>query len=270
MADNLIFKQSWLDLIFKDKNKAYGAYFLRQLYEKNVVISVVSAATIFILAIAAPVISKKLFPDVEEEVEVKKRPKVAVLDMPPPADEKTPPPPPEIVPPKVEITKFLPPVPKPDDQVIEEIKTIEELKDDNIGNIDQEGDKNLMMDAFEKVETVEEKAVEMEPEDYDITEIQEMPEFPGGYPEMVKFINKNVMYPNVALKMGLQGKVFISFSVDSDGTLSNFKVIKGQGGGLDEEATRVTKMMPKWTPGKMNGKSVKVRSVQIPVNFKLE
>jgi protein TonB len=271
MADNLIFKQSWLDLIFKDKNQAYGAYFLRRLYEKNVMIAVVSAASIFILAIAAPVINTYLFPDKEEEEYVVKKPKVTTYEAPPPDESKTPPPPPPPEPPKVEITKFLPPVPKPDDQVNEEIKTIEELQDDNVGAIDQEGDKNLSMDAFEQVEVEEVKAVEIAPEDYDISEIQEMPEFPGGFVEMQKFISKNLGgYPKVAEKMGIQGRVSISFSVDSDGSLTNIKIIKPLGGGTDEEAMRVVQLMPKWTPGKMNGKSVKVRSVVIPIKFQLE
>jgi protein TonB len=270
MADNIIFKQSWLDLIFKDKNKAYGAYFLRRLYEKNVMIAVIAAATVFILAIAAPVITTYLFPDKVEEEYVVKKPKVTTYDAPPPDESKTPPPPPPPEPPKVEITKFLPPVPKPDEQVAEEIVTNKELEDDNVGDINQEGDKNLAMDAFEKVEVEEQTAVEIAPEDYDITEIQEMPEFPGGFAEMYKFISKNVTYPKIALKMGISGKVHVKFSVSADGTLSNVEILRGQEGGLNEEAIRLVKMMPKWTPGRMNGKAVKVRSVQIPVNFMLE
>ena len=67
-----------------------------------------------------------------------------------------------------------------------------------------------------------------------------------------------------------ENKVHVKFSVSADGTLSNVEILRGQEGGLNEEAIRLVKMMPKWTPGRMNGKAVKVRSVQIPVNFMLE
>ena len=271
MADNIIYKQSWLDLIFKDKNQVYGAYLLRQLYSRNIFVALISATTVFVLAISGPVAYKHLFPEKEEKTEEKKKTKSKMYEMPPPADAKVVPPPPVVEPPKVELTKFLPPVPKPDEMVTEEIKTIEELKDDNISDRDQEGDKNVAASFGEIEEPKEEqKAVEIEPEEFDISEIQEMPDYPGGQAEKIKLFNKNIKYPPVAEKMGITGKVFVSFSVDADGSLSNFKVIKGLGSGLDEEAIRLAKLMPNWIPGRQNGKPVKVRSVVIPIVFALE
>ena len=96
------------------------------------------------------------------------------------------------------------------------------------------------------------------------------PEYPGGMDEMVKFLVSNIKYPEAAKKAGTVGTVFVNFVVNTDGTLSDIKVMRGIGNGCDEEAWRVVKMMPKWKPGYMNdGKAVRVMFV-LPVRFSLE
>ena len=98
--------------------------------------------------------------------------------------------------------------------------------------------------------------------------VEEMPLFPGGEQKMSEFITSNINYPEAAREAGVQGRVYIRFVIEQDGSISNVKVMRGIGSGCDEEAMRVIKSMPKWRPGKQHGKTVRV-SYQIPVNFSL-
>lgn len=91
----------------------------------------------------------------------------------------------------------------------------------------------------------------------------------GGMPTFYKFIKKNLKYPRQAKRMGIQGKVFVKFVVDKTGELTNIQVIRGIGGGCDEEAVRILKKSPKWNPGKQRGKPVK-QQMTFPINFKLK
>jgi TonB family protein len=87
--------------------------------------------------------------------------------------------------------------------------------------------------------------------------MEQQPEYPGGQSALSAFLNKNLQYPKQASEMSITGRVFIRFMVEADGIISNIKVIRGIGGGCDEEAVRVIKLMPKWIPGKQNGQPVK-------------
>ena len=96
-----------------------------------------------------------------------------------------------------------------------------------------------------------------------------MPEFPGGDQAMMDFVAKNVQYPQEARDKEISGRVLVSFIVEKDGSIGDVKVVKGIGGGCDEEAVRVVKAMPKWKPGKDKGKPVRV-SYMMPFTFKLQ
>ncbi len=98
--------------------------------------------------------------------------------------------------------------------------------------------------------------------------IEQMPEFPGGNEKLMEFVLSNSHYPQEAKEKGVQGRVHVNFVVDTDGSISDVKVLKGVGGGCDEEAVRVVKSMPKWQPGRHRGKVVKV-SYTLPFDFKL-
>ena len=102
---------------------------------------------------------------------------------------------------------------------------------------------------------------------YNKTEV--MPEFPGGMEAMTKYLSENLKYPEQAKEKNIQGRVLVSFIVEKSGSISNVKVVKGIGGGCDEEALRVIKAMPKWKPGMQNGKKVRV-NFAIPISFKLQ
>lgn len=100
------------------------------------------------------------------------------------------------------------------------------------------------------------------------TNVEVLPAFPGGIQEFSKFLSSNLKYPSEAKKAGIEGRVFLNFIVEKDGSLSDIKVVRGIGGGCDEEAVRVLSLSPKWNPGVQNGRNVRV-SYTIPIFFQL-
>ena len=102
---------------------------------------------------------------------------------------------------------------------------------------------------------------------FDVVEV--MPQFPGGQIAMMKYIMENMKYPEQAMKEGIQGRVAVRFIVEKDGSISDVKPILSVHPLLNKEAVRVVESMPKWTPGKQNGKPVRVR-FNLPVMFKLK
>ena len=102
---------------------------------------------------------------------------------------------------------------------------------------------------------------------FDVVEV--MPQFPGGQIAMMKYIMENMKYPEQAMKEGIQGRVTVRFIVEKDGSISDVKPVLSVHPLLNKEAVRVVESMPKWTPGKHNGKPVRVR-FNLPVMFKLQ
>ena len=98
--------------------------------------------------------------------------------------------------------------------------------------------------------------------------VETMPSFRGGQQKLFEFIGNNVVYPQEAIDAGVEGRVFVEFYIEKDGSVTDGKVLKGIGYGCDEEALRVIGLMPKWYPGKQRGKAVRVRYT-MPINFKL-
>lgn len=99
--------------------------------------------------------------------------------------------------------------------------------------------------------------------------VEQMPEFPGGNTELTNFIIKSVQYPAEAKKKGTQGKVYVNFVIGNDGTVKNAKIARGVDSLIDAEALRVVNSMPKWSPGKHEGKNVAVQYT-LPINFALK
>ncbi len=160
--------------------------------------------------------------------------------------------------------KVKPPPPPPPKQVIQ-IKIVEddvEVEDDL--DIDVEADDETVMDEY--IPPMEDEEIGEE-EIFQVVEDQ--PEFPGGMSQLYVYLQKNVKYPPIAKESGIQGRVFVNFVVEKDGSISNVKVLRGIGGGCDEEAIRVVKSMPKWKPGKQRGKPVRV-SFNLPIKFTLQ
>ncbi len=98
--------------------------------------------------------------------------------------------------------------------------------------------------------------------------VEDDPIFPGGEKGLFKFLGDNIEYPRIAAEIGVSGVVHLTFVVEKDGSITDIKIVRGIGGGCDEEAVRVVKMMPRWTPGKQRGKPVRVQ-FQLPVRFVL-
>lgn len=156
-----------------------------------------------------------------------------------------------------------PPPPKIQQPEIIEVPDEEEIKEDI----------NVDLDIDITDETVIEEAILDEPEDEEEVEtifsiVEYQPSFPGGNGAFYKFVQKEMKYPSQARRMGIEGKVFVQFVVDTDGSLSGVQVIRGIGAGCDEEAIRVLKMAPKWNAGRQRGVPVKVR-MTLPITFKL-
>ena len=167
----------------------------------------------------------------------------------------------------VEITKQDEQKPQPM-EVPKQTTQLEIVQDDvevDDIEINAEVEQNEVIEEYVAPEVVEEEVVEQEI----FKIVEEMPAFPGGEAKLMEYVAKNVKYPQIARETGVQGRVYVNFVVEPDGSVSNVSVLRGIGGGCDEEAIRVVKNMPKWKPGKQRGKAVRV-SYMLPVNFKLQ
>ena len=167
----------------------------------------------------------------------------------------------------VEITKQEEQKPQPVEtpQQTTQLEIVEDDVETEDLNINAEVEQNEIIEEYVAPEVVEEEVSETE-----IFQIvEEMPSFPGGEGKLMEYVAKNIKYPQIARETGIQGRVFVGFVVEPDGSISNVKLLRGIGGGCDEEAMRVIKSLPKWKPGKQRGKPVRV-SYQIPVFFKLQ
>lgn len=277
-ADPYWMKNTIDDIVFERRNKAYGAFVLRRLYDKHMARAILVGALFFLLVVEAPNIAgfiKGILPKPKDKLEMKE---VTLADAPPIDPKKPPPPPPPKVdpPPIKDQIKFVPPVVKKDEEVKEEEPPppkIEELKDKEIATETKKGDENGVDASLAEPApppppppppVIEEPKVE-EP----VRFVQQMPQFPDGDAALLKWLAANIKYPNIAKENGIQGRVIAEFVVSKTGDISNVKIVRGIGGGCDEEAIRVIKEMPKWKPGKNNGREVPV-TFTLPISFKLQ
>ena len=162
----------------------------------------------------------------------------------------------------------LPPPPPPEQpEVTTEFEVVED---------DKEITNELVVDAEVKEETknieitpvvVEEE--EEEEEQQIFTVVENDPEFPGGMEALYKYLAQNIKYPQLARDNNITGRVYVTFVVERDGSITGCRVLRDIGGGCGQEAIRVVKSMPKWTPGKQRGKAVRVQ-FNLPVNFNLQ
>jgi protein TonB len=163
--------------------------------------------------------------------------------------------------------KIEPPPPPPSKKnVIEELTVVEddEELDDEL-DIDTEADEETMI---KQTTIMIDEPIEEEEEEIHIN-VQQMPEFPGGDLALLKYIKLETKYPDIAIRNDIQGRVFVQFVIGKDGSINQVEILRGVDPSVDKEAIRVVKSMPKWRPGKQNGKPVFVR-YQVPINFKLK
>jgi periplasmic protein TonB len=264
MATNNIFSNEWCELVFEEKNHEYGAYELRKNSSKRHLRGLLIASIIFVFLVSAPMLLRQIMTKtVEKNVSVRTltdikidRPKEdeIIRELPPP-------------PPVRNTIKFIPPVIKPDELVADEEQPVlqKEVIATKVAVSNVTFDKGTD-DVAAPVATVNKQITEET--DQPMVNVEQMPQFPGGELELIKFIRNNLRYPAIATQMGISGTVLVNFVVDRDGKITRIKVVHGIGGGCDEEAVRVLSRMPAWNPGKQGGRAVLV-SYTIPLKFML-
>ena len=272
-----LISSDWVDLVFEGRNKAYGAYRLRKSTTKRNILAMV--AVVLLLIVAFIILTVKNFVD-------EQRAKVAMTQVAELTNYKQPEKKAEVKQKKIEVEpervvervkssiKFTAPVIKKDDEVKpdEELKTQDELMSTKtaIGTFDVKGNDDAngeILKAKEVIAEPEPPKHEEENKVFDIVEQQ--PLFPGGPAALMKYLSEHTKYPVVAQENGVQGRVTVQFVVEKDGSISDVHVLRGVDPSLDKEAVRVVKSMPRWTPGKQNGITVRV-NYRVPVLFRLQ
>jgi protein TonB len=264
--------QTWLDLVFVNRNKEYGAYALRADTTKRHLIAYVSIIAFVAFVMIFPTLVDFLTPVqsgritevaefenfIMELPEVKEENKVVAQNVPPPPALKT-------------TIKYTAPVIKADEEVApeEEARTQDELNKatatisvaDVLGNDDETGaDIADLKDHMLVVEA---------PIDTIFTVVEQEPSFPGGEAALNRWLKANLRYPTVAAEMNISGKVHMQFIVGRDGTVRDIEITRSVDPTLDREALRVVSKMPKWIPGKQRGNPVTARFT-MPITFQLE
>ena len=251
-----LIKNQWIEIVFEGRNKLYGAYELRKSNRKTSMRALVIGSVLFSLAISAPLIASYL-PEGEEKVDTDI--KIATVKLPPKKKEEVKPnlPPPPPPPPRIDQVKFVKPVVAKAEEVTEEPPKIEEIKDKKIGSENIKGDPNAKIAIDEPVGTgpVVQEVIEEDNNVHNLAGIEQKPEYPGGIEKFYAFVGKNYVAPE---EEGLKGKVYVTFVVEKDGSLTDIKVVRDIGYGTGKEAIRVLNKCPKWIPGEQNGKKVRV------------
>ena len=247
------------DIVFAIRNKEYGAYKLRKKYNRNVLIAMLIGIIILSTAVITPYLNAKALEKrtkrAERQVEITLEnldtPNETVASPPPP-----PPPPADVV----QQAKYVPPVvvdsvrPEDNVQLMTADQAVVEVKNEEVVEVVQEI----------KEEIREEEA---EPEPFVV--VEEMPMYPGGDVELLKYIGEHTQYPEVAKENNIQGRVIVRFCVTAKGGVSQVSILKGVDPELDKEAIRVVSALPAFKPGKQGGKPVPVWYM-VPITFTLK
>ena len=273
-----VYKTEWLDLVFADRNKNYGAYELRSKSSSIMTRALFVSGSLFLLLCFSPLIYAKLFPkDVivdtvttvtettlpdqihqlkKNEPKPEKKPEPAKAD---PVKVKTIALPSQVVVVnKVDIAD--PPTIKEIQNAVISDKTQDGVVAPNAVLTDNKGSEDGNGTAKEGTENGDPNAI------LTIGGVDEYPEFNGGAKAWSKYMERNLRYPYQAQEESIQGKVFVSFVIERDGSVTDVKVLRGLGFGCDEEAIKVIKKSPLWKPGKNKGVPVRVR-YNMAINF---
>jgi protein TonB len=276
MEPNKILKADVLDIIFDNRNKSYGAYELRKNYHKRIRNALFIALTGVFVVVSIPLLASLN----ETNATHTKPPIIVFKDIPLPIDPvvkieppiETPPVKPIDVSTVKSVTPIIVPNEKADDKDL--MKDQDELKKGNIGTTDHDGSDDVT-DVIDVPighghggETIVETTPNLETI-LETTVVDQLPEFPGGEDELIKFLTENMNYPELAREKGTEGRVVIGFVVNKEGEIDVLKLKRGIGDGCDKEAIRVVNKMPKWKPAKFNGKTVSVY-FDLPIQFDLE
>jgi len=259
MAKEKFNAPSFDDIVFESRNKEYGAYRLRKKYNRNIVISVLIGTIIIATAIITPYLNAKAAENREKRAERQVEIKMENLDTP---NETVAPPPPPPPPPQdvVQQAKYIPPV------VVDSVKPEETVQlmtaEEAVVTVQDE-------EVVEVVQEVKEEVQEEEAEPEPFVVVEEMPMFPGGDTELLKYIAEHTQYPEVAKENNIQGRVIVRFCVTAKGGVSQVSILKGVDPELDAEAIRVVNSLPAFRPGRQGGKAVPVWYM-VPITFTLK
>jgi protein TonB len=274
MEANKILSADVLDIIFDGKNKDYGAYELRKTYNRRITRALIITGSVALLALLISILSSTLKEKGDKKLkmnemtiqDVKQEEK---KEIPPPP----PPPPPKQEPPKVEMKQFTPPVIKKDEEVEKPPPPQEELKEAKIDVVSQEGIKDegiaAPTDIDQGKQIVEVKKEDDENKIFDKVEIEAS--FPGGDSKWRQYLERNAN-GQVATDNGAPEGTYttvVQFVVDKEGNISDVRALTNHGYGMEEEAIRVIKKGPKWSPAVQNGRQVKAYRKQ-PITFRVE
>jgi protein TonB len=259
MANNSNNAPAFDDIVFEVRNKEYGAYSLRKRYNRNVSVALLIGTIVIVTAIITPYLSAKASENRAKRAERQVEIKMENLDQP---HEQVAPPPPPPPPPTdvVQQQKYVPP------QVVDSIKP-EDVR--QLMTADQAQTEVTNKEVVEVQQQVKEEVQEEEVEQAPFVVVEEMPTFPGGDAELLKFIGEHTQYPEIAKENNIQGKVIVRFCVTAKGGVSQVSVLKGVDPELDKEAMRVVTTLPPFKPGKQGGKPVPVWYM-VPIAFTLK
>lgn len=281
MAKIDLYDPKWVEMVFAGKNKEYGAYQLRKGTSgrniKALLILVIAAALVGGF-LAWKVIEQK---QAEEQQAYMEAMEFAKLQQQAKKEEKKKEPVKPKIEPKKEIPvaretqKFTAPVIKKDELVKEEnqVKQMDKLDEKvAVGTENKEGTKDRLAEAVRSdiaVAAPPPPAPKPEVSNKVFEVVEEMPHFPGGPAALQAFLSSNTKYPVVAQENGVQGRVTVAFVVERDGSITDVRVVRSVDPSLDREASRVVRSMPRWSPGKQNGSTVRVKYT-VPVVFRLQ
>ena len=263
------------DIVFEGRNKLYGAYVLRQLYERHLARALAIAVSLTLLLVASPLIKEWVSPTLVEApdplVDAKT---VDPIFIPLPATDTKPAAsklkPIEAVIKTPDIaTKVVPDEKvKPEEPLQPTVKPMEALSEEISGGVVGGTGRATDIGGTGTSDTAG-SMTKTPPAPTTFMTAEVMPEFLGGQEALQRYMQKNLRYPSLALRNNIEGKVYISFTVMSDGSVADVQVLKGLGYGTDEEAARVVKNMPAWKPGQQNKHAVSVRYT-MPITFRYE
>lgn len=261
------------DILFANRNQAYGAFALRKAYRHTLGQSLVLGTLVVVGALQLPALYNWVKP-ADKQLFMREMTLESVPDEQQP-DEKV------IIPPKQEVAPMVATVKNLVPEVVTDapeeeppVATVDELENATSGQTTQEGTGEtelILAPEASTGPTKNEMAVETPAvkDDGPFILVEQMPEFPGGQAALRDFLQRNLRYPSAASSAGVSGRVAVTFTVNADGSLTDVQVLKGLGFGTDEEALRVLKAMPRWKPGRQSGRPVRVRFT-LPVTFTLE
>ena len=247
------------DIVFEERNKEYGAYKLRKKYNRTVLIALVLGIIILGTAVITPYLNAKALENRQKRAERQVEIKLENLDQP---TETVAPPPPPPPPPSdvVQQQKYVPPV------------VVDSIKPEDVKQLMTADDAQIEIKNEEVVEVVaevKEEVQEEDPEAIPFVVVEEMPMFPGGDAELLKYIAEHTNYPEVAKENNIQGRIIVRFCVTSKGGVNQVSILKGVDPELDAEAIRVVNTLPAFKPGKQGGKPVPVWYM-VPITFTLK